>query len=121
METLFRAMIQEIPGAPPVEWGVRPQGQPYPGIVLNLVSDVSGHTQQGSDGLSASRIQVDAYAETFREAKAISRAIRARLDGASQGVIQGIFRVGGRDSTHDVDGKSVIYRSSQDFRVAWTV
>lgn len=120
MEEFLRAMILATPGIPPsVDWGARKRGATLPGIVLNVVSDLSEHTQDGPDGLSEARVQVDVYAASYGEAKAISRTLRRALDGAEQGIINGCFLVMSRDSSEEGEAGSGdrVYRALQDFQI----
>lgn len=117
MKQEIRALISGAVSAP-VDWGSRPQGAPYPGVVLTTASGRSGHTFDGPDGMSSSRIQVDVYAERYGEAETLARQIRAALDGYRGGVILGTFRQGERDSRENGEA-SKPFRISQDFEVHW--
>lgn len=85
-----------------VFWVLRPQGSDTPCLVLNVVSDVPQYVMGGADGLSQTRVQVDAYGTTYSAAKNAMRAAKARLSGATftQGGVtfQGAFGDGERDS-----------------------
>lgn len=120
MEKQLVQILAASPGVPGnVHWGARPEGESLPGLVLNVISDQSGHTQEGPDGLSMSRVQVDVYATSFPEAKSAARAIRRALDGYGAGDIQGIFRLSERDSSTEGKGGKRTFRCSQDFEIAW--
>ena len=36
MKLQIRAMLQDALPGTPIDWGARPQGSPYPGVVLTL-------------------------------------------------------------------------------------
>ena len=121
MEQEIRAIIAGAVDAL-VEWGSLPQlkgsQKPYPGVVLNTISDRSGQTFDGPDGMSATRVQVDVYAEGYGQAKTIARQIRVALDGYRGGMILGTFRLSERDSRENGEA-SKPFRISQDFEVHW--
>lgn len=104
-----------------VNWAERPQASPLPAIVLHMVSDNNGHHMAGPDGLQETRVQVDAYADSYGSVKGLQRAVRAALDGYSGGNIQGIFHAGSRDGrdgeTNEADRP---HRVSLDFMTTWS-
>lgn len=81
-----------------INFGSNVQKAPYPRIVMFTISDNENHTMRGPDGLSVGRVQIDIYALTYEQAKQLSRAVRAVLDGYSGGGFQGVFLAGTRDS-----------------------
>lgn len=101
--------------------GVRTQGAPLPALVFNLVSDLPDYSNDGETGLGQARIQLDAYGETYAQAKAVQRASRARISGARFTVagwtIQGVFQQGARD-TFNHDAPEKIHGVSSDF-IVW--
>lgn len=118
MKQQIRSLIAGAITAP-VDWGSRPQGAPYPGVVLTVISGRGGHTFDGPDGLSVSRVQVDVYAERYGEAEAISAQIRDTLDGYHAGSIKGIFWQNERDHQENGETKKP-FRISQDFEIHFT-
>lgn len=121
MEEEIRALIQGVPGVPgTVDWGAMPRGAPLPGVVLNVISDVGAHHQDGPDGLSDARVQVDVYAATYGAAKLAARAIRKALDGYQGGSILGVFQLMTRDSSEEGETPDErAYRVSQDFQIIY--
>ena len=104
-----------------VDYGTRPQGKPLPALVLNTISDTEGYTLSGPNGVSASRLQIDAYADTYRAAKLLSRAVRSLLSGYQNGALQGVFHVSSRDSREGGSNEAERpYRVSMDFMVHFT-
>lgn len=101
-----------------VNFGTHPQGQPFPAIVLNTISDAEEYTLDGPNGLSQGRVQADCYGDSYRSAKELSRAVRSLLSGYQSGAFQGVFHVSSRDSreggTNEADRP---YRVSMDFMV----
>lgn len=114
------AAITAIAPAARINWGVHPQGAGLPALVLNVVSDAEGLTMQGPDGLSEGRVQIDAYAYTYADAKNLSRAVRAVLHGYRSGGFRLVQHVATRDSreggTNEADRP---FRVSMDFTTHW--
>lgn len=123
MEEAFRALLLASSGVTAlvsgrVNWGTHPQGQPLPGVVLNVISDTNGHLINAPETLTLARVQVDCWAPTYASAKALGRAARAALDGHRGGKFLGVFLAGARDGreggTNEADRP---FRVSLDFLV----
>ena len=126
MEEAFLALlagssaVTALVPAARINWGAHPQGQPLPGVVLNVVSGSEGLTLKGSDGLSQGRVQVDCYAGTYPVAKALSRVIIGRLHGASGPNLRLVAHVATRDSREGGSNEAERpYRVSLDFQTHW--
>lgn len=105
------------PGAgPSIYWGEFPQGVKDPAVALYKITGGEGHHLQGPDGLFNGTVQIDVRAVKVSEMWAISRAIRAKLDGYSDDHFRGIFHRGDRQSS-EKPGTTLYHRSSQDFDV----
>lgn len=126
MEEQLRALLMGdaqlsalVPG--PIDWGARLQGSALPAVVMNVISDIPGYTQQGEDGLTATRVQIDVYALTYGDARIAGRRIRSILSGYSGGIFDSIFLDGARDGreagTNDAER---YFRVSLDFMVNHT-
>jgi hypothetical protein len=104
-----------------VNFGAHPQGQPFPAVVLNTISQTEGYTLQGPNGIAQARVQVDCYGDSYGAAKQLSRAVRSLLSGYQHGALQGDFLAGTRDS-REVGSNDAArpYRSSLDFMVQFT-
>ncbi|KPU83700.1 hypothetical protein JI58_07945 [Marinosulfonomonas sp. PRT-SC04] len=104
-----------------VNFGAHPQGQPFPAIVLNTISESEGYTLNGPNGVTHTRIQVDCYAGTYGAAKLLSRAVRSLLSGYQGGAFQGVFLVGTRGGREGGSNEAERpYRVSMDFMVHFT-
>jgi hypothetical protein len=106
-----------------IYWVERPQGSPTPALVLTRVSDNPDYVMDGPSGFSQTRVQFDAYAETYAGAVSIVRALRDRLSGVrfeQDGVeFQGAFIDGERDQFEDATNTSErFYRVSVDYMVS---
>ena len=114
------AAITAIAPASRINWVVHPQGAGLPALVLSVVSDAEGLTMQGPDGLSDGRVQIDAYAVTYGEAKTLSRAVRAVLHGYRGGGFRLVQHVATRDSREGGTNEAERpFRVSMDFTTHW--
>lgn len=126
MEEQIRALLLNDSGVSSlagsrVNFGTHPQGQPFPAIVLNTISDADDYTLQGPSGITEARIQVDCYGGTYGAAKLLSRAVRSLLGGYQGGALQGVFLAGSRDSREGGSNEAERpYRVSMDFMVRFT-
>lgn len=115
MEQELTALLATV--APRRFWGRAPQtpapARPY--VVLSRVSGVRRYHNQGDDGLVASRVQIDVYADTYIAAGNTGDAIVSALSGYRGGSIQGIFIDNRRDLT-GIDGSdpNELFRMSID-------
>lgn len=80
-----------------ISYGSAAQGAALPYIVLHVIGDNEEHTYKGPDGLSQGRVQADCYGATYAQAKLLSRAVRAALDGYRGGNFRAIFHASTRD------------------------
>jgi hypothetical protein len=92
-------------------------------VIVQKASASTSYTMAGASDYSQARIQIDSYAETYRQAKLGMRRIRSSISGRRVGIFMGIFAQTERDLT---DNNSVetqatrLYRISQDFMVHHT-
>lgn len=105
-----------------IHWGMRPQGEALPGIVLGVVSRLPVARHSGPAGLSEARIQIDAYGATYAQARGLARALRAALSvrAFEQGGVkfQGAFQLGERDlSEAGATEATRVFRVSLDFQM----
>jgi hypothetical protein len=89
-----------------------PQSPVYPLILYTKISGMRDHALEGPSGMAHPRFQIEAWAETYDEAKGLSEAIRSALDGYT----------GTSDSTYIgsclLDSERDIYESEIDvFRI----
>ena len=100
------------------EW--RKQGDPLPALTVAEVSAVRSDELLAAFSLTASRIQVDCWAGSYAQAKALSRAVRDTLDQQS-GIIAGVQveRISLSDfrDLGEKTGDKSIRRVSLDFNV----
>lgn len=124
MEKEFRAILLDSSGLSPlvedrIDWGVPPQGQAFPAIVLNLVSGFEGIHMNGA-GPFEGRVQVDCYALTYGDAKRISRAVIGLLNAYRGGGFLFISHTSTRDDR--TGGSNEVerpFRTGLDFNVKW--
>lgn len=103
--------------------GARPQVSMLPALIFNRISGARSYTSDAPDGLVESRVQIDAYANSYAAAKILARAAQSTLSGlrgAHHGVtFQGVFMEGVRDG-FEGESPERIYRVSMDFTV-WAI
>lgn len=103
-----------------INWLRRPQAEALPAIVLQLVDGVPDYLLDGSYSLTESRVQMDAWARSFKQAKQIARAVEAALSGQRftlSGVrFEGVFIASERDDTFD-ETPDAYFRTSLDLMV----
>ena len=103
-----------------INWLRRPQGEALPAMALQLVSGVPDYLLDGSYSLTESRVQMDAWAKSFLQAKQIARAVEAALSGqrfTQSGVrFAGVFIASERDDTFD-ETPDTYFRTSLDLMV----
>ena len=121
MEAALIALLLADPGVfaltgPRIRPLRRPQGEATPSATLQRVSAAPDHTYAGPQRLAETRVQIDVWAARYTEARALSAAICAALDGygAAAGTLRAAFKAGERDLTEDA-GKLV--RVSLDFMI----
>lgn len=69
---------------PAINWNTRRQEVGSPAIVLHLIDSIPEYADDGEAGLFSSRVQVDVWAMTFREAMEASRAVKTRVSGVKE-------------------------------------
>lgn len=66
-----------------------PQDPTTPAIVYHRISGPREHSHDGSSGLAHPRFQLDMYAGSYLEAKALADAVRVAIDGY-KGTVEGV-------------------------------
>lgn len=108
-----------------VHWLLLPaQVGAFPYVRLQGVDAPRSYHSKGASALHIDRVQVDAWAETYASAKAVERALEARLSGfvgVVSGVeFQGVFMLDSRDLTDTTAGaERRLFRLQADFEFAW--
>lgn len=104
-----------------IHWVRSPQGAASPRIVLYRISGLRDMRMDGPTGLVASRVQCDCFGTSYGSAKAVARALEARLSGyagTTGGIeFQGAFLVGERDDFFDTETPDKLFRTSLDFNI----
>jgi hypothetical protein len=89
---------------------VAPQGSDMPFIVYNRISSGREYSLGGYSRLENPRMQIDCYAATYSEAKALSEAVTTAMRGATT------FSVSWDDPRESFE-EDETYRISMDFSV----
>lgn len=87
---------------------VLPQDIGFPAISYQRISDAPVNDYSGHSGLDRVRIQIDAWAQTYWEAKALGEEIRACMLAAD-------FKAVPDTDFDDFETESKLYRFSADF------
>ena len=106
-----------------IYWVERPQSSALPAITLQVITELRDQHMQGFDGLTMSRVQLDAWALSFGSAKAIAEAALAALVPAvvSNGIeFQRAFSEGPTNSGEPTETQ-FIHRSRIDFIIHHSV
>lgn len=101
-----------------VFWGIAPQGQPLPYVVMNIISATDNPHMQGAGGFWQYRVQIDSYAEDRPTARTLSRAVRGELNGTRNGEIRLILFDAERE-TYESGAADRPFGFSQDFIITW--
>lgn len=101
-----------------VDWGLRPQGDPAPAICLTVIFDGPADHSLDSPGITRARVQVDNFAQSYAEAKALASAVRIMLDGYRDDVVTSCFLAGARD-LQDGEGDLRMHCVSADYLVTY--
>ena len=95
-----------------------PPNPTYPLILYTRISGVRDHHLQGPSGIVRTRLQVEAWAETYSGAKTLSEAIRGALDGLTgtkSGVVVGSCLL---DNERDIyEPELGVYRIVHDYLI----
>ncbi len=121
MEEALTALLANVAGGRRY-WVRAPQTEKPPYIVLNRVSGRRDYTAQKASGYVTSRVQVDCYAATYGDAKALARQVERALSGRRAGAVQGIFLDSERDlPAADAGDVNHLFRISLDFMIHHTL
>lgn len=117
MEEAITALLASVAGGRRY-WGRAPQTVSRPFLVLSRIDGVPNYVMQWASGYVASRVQIDAYADTYTAAKAAARAAIAVLSGYRGGDILGIFVDSQRDlPAADAGEVNHLFRVSIDIMI----
>ncbi len=98
-----------------VSWIERPQKDALPGITLELVTDERVQNMTGFDGLQPGYVQIDPWASTYAQGKALKAAIIEAVTPA--GIFFGVRFTRGFVTARDLSEKTdtkFIFRPSID-------
>lgn len=91
-----------------------PQSPTYPLILYTRISGVRDHHFHGPSGIVRTRMQIEAWAETYSGAKTLAAAIRGALDGYTGTSIGSCLL----DNERDIyEPELNVYRVVYDFQI----
>lgn len=98
----------------------RTQGSALPAIVVHRIDGGRVYHLRGDSGLSAARMQIDCWGDSYASAKRTARAVVAAMSGArwsAAGVrFDGVFIEDESDDTFD-EGGQALFRTRLDLMV----
>jgi hypothetical protein len=102
--------------------GRLPQNAPVPAVIVNEISGAPVYSSDGASPLNRSRLQVDAWASTYTDAKLLAREVKAALSGFVGTVGSTLFRFALIEDERDDDegganATAYRFRTSVDFTV----
>lgn len=77
-------------GFPCIFWSVRPDGSPFPAIVLTLVYDDRSQNFEGFNAFRSSRVQIDCYALDYPTVAAMREAVISTIVPEASEAILGV-------------------------------
>jgi hypothetical protein len=102
-----------------ISWGVRPQGEAYPSLVLTVIDDPRPQTFKANIDVRSTLVQMDCYGITRAQVAALREAaISAIVPPAIQGSVE--FLRAFIDTVRGMDMRTetgVIYRDTVDVRI----
>jgi hypothetical protein len=100
-----------------ITWVNRPQATSLPAITLQIIDDDRAQHMGGFQSLQFIDVQIDIWATSYEQGRAIKEAVIARLvpEVTSNGIKFGRAFVRGRDLSERTETQ-FIYRPSLDFR-----
>ena len=133
MEEAFRTRLLATVGLTTlvgtrVNWGLRNQGDPLPGIALHVIGDIADLNLSGGSHWNDARVQADVWGATFKAARDAGNFLalpvaRGGLHGF-RGVLSGIrFRIFvlDRSNTTEPDKTgTILHRSQIDLRIFYS-
>lgn len=102
-----------------IDWGQRPQGAPFPSIVLQTISDARPAQLKDYNETRSTLIQMDVYATTYAGALSIARNAIAvlKVPTTISGKVFGPAFVDSQRDTVEPLGTTNIHRQSVDFSI----
>lgn len=105
-----------------VTWVDRPQESALPAITLQVVSDPRPQHLQGFNSLRPTRVQLDAWGDSYADVRALTEAAIAAV--VPEGVFNGVtFNRAMVDGSRDLGERTetkFIYRISTDLIIWWS-
>lgn len=96
-----------------------PQGVTYPAVRYARISGPRARSHDGASGLATPRFQIDAWAKTYSEAKAVAKQIRLAMDNFKGTVAGVVIHAAFLDSDRDLyDDKAEVHAVSADYTIA---
>lgn len=112
-------IVALVPLGFPVVWGAFDEKEEFPQITLQQISGVASHTLTGRGDIETARVQINVDAETYIEARDLSRLVSETLENIrNSGAIVRCYELSRRSMNDATDG-DIIRRFSLDFKVRY--
>jgi hypothetical protein len=113
-------LLGETPASDRVYWLNRPQASALPSITLQTISGDYPQTYDGLQSTRSPRIQLDAWAASYAEARAVCAAAITALapKGTSNGIVFDNTQFESERDFLEREGTTDIYRTSVDL-IVW--
>jgi hypothetical protein len=104
-----------------INWDKRPQGSPFPDIVLHLISDIPEMGMSGPTGWRDARVQADCWATRHLQARDLGLAVEAKMNGLRIDAYGKKYRAFVIDaaSRPDTTGNVITHRRQVDLRISY--
>lgn len=105
-----------------IDWGWRIQGAALPAVTLLTISDPRPQHLKGFQPLRETRVQLDCWAETYGEARALAEAAIAAAvpEQSGNGIAFNRALVDGMEDRGEQTDTGFVHRTSIDLIVWWS-
>jgi hypothetical protein len=125
MQAALLARLRAVPAIvslfSSMDWLIRPQGEAFPTLTLQMISETRSQHLKGFNDLRDSRVQIDVWGLTYSEVREGSELVIAALvpENTSNGIVFNRAMVDGVRDLSDTSGTRFVFRSSIDLIVWW--
>ena len=102
-----------------IDWGARPQGDPYPSVVLTLVNDARPQTFKGNITSRATIVQIDCYGVSSAQVATLREAVISAIVPTATvgGIIFDRAFIQTVRNLNTISDTGIVYRDSIDCQV----
>lgn len=102
-----------------IDWGARPQGDPYPSLVLTLVNDERPQSFSGNISSRATIVQIDCYGVSVAQVATLREAVISAIVPSATvgGIIFDRAFIQTVRNMSSISDTGIVYRDSIDCQV----